>query len=202
VLNRILAATISAQEKGAKADSANLPPNLLTQVRFTGGANADALALLKMAGRLQFPPAFEAAPLADLRAPLDRNFAAAAAPVLNGKPADPQKVAALEATVEKTGKTLTPLIKEMEFENAIAARRFVNKLNETVKVLKAPGAAGLFDPKWATEGTSVADLVKRMARYKLMFGPADAGGEEAYLALHRGLSAYLIALEPKPQTKP
>ena len=46
----------------------------------------------------------------------------------------------------------------------------------------------------ATDGSSVADLTRYMARYKLLFGPADKGDEEVYTTLHRGLAWYLMAL--------
>ncbi|MDB5313616.1 MAG: hypothetical protein JWO38_7818 [Gemmataceae bacterium] len=200
-LNQILAAVIAAQGKGGKAESAHLPPNLLAEVRFAGGPNATAVNLLRTAGKLEFPAAFDDGPLAALRPVLARDFAAAAAPVLAGKAADGAKVAALEATVKKVGETLNPLIRGMDFEAAIAARRFLNQLDDTVTALKTPAAAGLIDPSWAAEGTSVADLVRRMAKNKLQFGPAAKGAEEVYAALHHGLAAYLLALGQNVQPK-
>jgi hypothetical protein len=53
---------------------------------------------------------------------------------------------------------------------------------------------GFVNPKWGTEGANVADLVKHMTKFKLLFGPAALGNEEAYVAMHRGLAAYLFLL--------
>jgi hypothetical protein len=201
-LNHIVVGVVAAQSQGSKADSAFLPPNLLASVRFAGGPNADALNLLRTAGRLEFPAAFEDGPLAVARADIDREFAAVAAPALVGKAPDPTRVARLEATVKRAHELLTPAIKDMDFADATAARRFLNQLDAAAKVLKTPSSAGLIDPKWTTEGTSVADLVKHMTRNKLLFGPVEAGHGDVYIALHRGLAAYLFvlgenALKPK-----
>ena len=65
---------------------------------------------------------------------------------------------------------------------------------DVLAVLREAGSSTLVNPKWTTEGTNVADLVKHMTKHKLQFGPLDKGGEEAYLALHRGLASYLFAL--------
>lgn len=200
-LNTILAAVIPRQAKGGKAESAYLPPGLMAQIRFAGDPNGDAVNLLRRGGKLTFPAAFDAPPLADIRPGLERQFAAAAAPVLAGKAPNAAAVAALDATVRKAGELLNKRIKDLDFEEATAARRFQNRLTATVDALKAPGAAGLIDPRWATEGTSLADLVRYMAKYKLRFGPAEKGSEEAYSALHRGLVAYLAALGQAPPPK-
>ena len=64
--------------------------------------------------------------------------------------------------------------------------------------MKGNTAVGLIDPKWAAEGLTVADLVKHMARRKLLFGPAPSGDEEAYMTMHRNLVTYLFVLtQPK-----
>lgn len=194
VLNHIVVGIVASQGKGGKGDSAFLPPNLLAEVRFSGGPNADALNLLRNAGKLELPAAFEDGPLVGVRADLERDFAGVAGPVLAGKVPDPTRVARLEATVKKAHDLLTPAIKDLDFADATAARRFLNQLDSATKVLKTPAAAGLIDSKWATEGTTVADLVKHMTKFKLLFGPVEKGHEEAYLALHRGLAAYLFVL--------
>jgi hypothetical protein len=48
----------------------------------------------------------------------------------------------------------------------------------------------------------VADLVKYMTKHSIQFGPVPKGQEDAYLALHRGLAAYLLTLrETTPARK-
>lgn len=203
-LNALLVAAVAADPKGAaKAESVYLPPLVLGKLRFRGGA-ADAVNRLREAGRLDFPAAFDAPPLAGFKAAVEKEFAAAAAPALAGRAADPGKLAVLEGTVGKARAALEPAVQNMGFEEAVAARRFLNQLDATAKALRGPGSAGLVDPRWAGEGVATADLVRYMTRNKLLFAPAAArGDEDAYLAAHRGLVAYLFTLSEaaKPPAK-
>lgn len=196
-LNHIEIGIVAAEGKGGKAPSAFLPPDLLAEIRFAGSPAADALNLLRQTGRLDFPAAFDADALKPSRAALEADFAAATAPVLVGRTPDTAKLAKLEATVKAAQEALTPAIRDLPFEDATAAKKFLNDMAATIPVLRDPKSAGLVNPKWATEGTNVADLVKHMARHKLLFGPAPKGGEEAYMALHQALAAYLIAISPQ-----
>ena len=200
-LNHIVVGIVAAEKKG-KSASAFLPPNLLSQLRFTGSNAADAVNMLRQVGGLQLPAAFDVDAFARLKPELEKDLAAAAAPVLLGKPADFNKVAKLEADAVKARAALDPVTRTLEFEDATAARRFLNQLDATVAALKAPNTSGLIDPKWATEGTSVADLVKHVVKNKLLFGPAPKGEEDAYIALHRGLATYLVALNEAAKPAP
>jgi hypothetical protein len=195
-LNHILAAVVSAEAKGGKGVSAFLPPQLLDEVRFAG-ASADAVNLVRQSGRLPFPAAFATPELRDLRDVLEKDFAAVAAPLLAGKPVEPAKLMKLEATLKKLEEVAPPVIRNQSFEDAIAARRFLNQLASAVRTLKG-GATGLVSPAWATEGANVADLVRHMTKHKLQFGPVAPGGEAGYLALHKALMTYLFVLtQPK-----
>jgi hypothetical protein len=201
-LNHILVAVVAAEGKGGKGQAAFLPPDLLSEVRFSGSATGDVLNLLRRAGKLEVPVGFDLPALVDTRSNLEQAFAAAVAPVLAGKTADPAKVAALEAAVKKARVALDPAIKDMDFEDATAARRFLNQIDSAAAVLKKPSSTPLVDPKWSSEGTNVADLVKFMTKQKLLFGAAQKGTEDAYLALHRGLAAYLYVLTESQKAPP
>ncbi|HEY3789220.1 MAG TPA: hypothetical protein VGL71_10210, partial [Urbifossiella sp.] len=201
-LNHIVVGIVAAEKKG-RANSAFLPPNLLNQVRFSGSPAAEAINLIRQVGKLQFPKAFDNEAFAEVRPALEKDLAAVAGPTVLGKAVDPAKVAKLQADVAKARAILDPLTRNLEFADATAARRFLNQLETTVSVLKGGNGSGLIDPRWATEGTSVADLVKHLIKNKLLFGPVPKGEEEAYLALHRGLAAYLFVLNEsqKPAVK-
>lgn len=192
-LNHILVAAASAEKKSGKVESAFLPPDLLTDLVFSG-PKADAMNLLRRGGRLDFPVGFDTPALADARTALEREFTAAASPVLLGKAAEPAKGAKLEAAVAEARKALAPQIREMSFEDAAAARRFLNQLDATARTFKAPGTAGLIDPAWRVEGTNAAGLVKHLSRHNLLFAPAAPGTEDRYVGTHRALATYLFAL--------
>ncbi|MBN9524021.1 hypothetical protein J0H58_36845 [bacterium] len=199
-LNHLVVAAAAAEKKVGKMDSAFLPPNLLADLKFSG-PQADAVNLLRRAGRLEYPAGFDQPALAEARDKRDREFAAAASPVLLGRAAEPARAAKLEAAVADARKALAPQITGMSFEDAAAARRFLNQMDAAARTLKAPGTAGLIDPAWQVEGTNVAGLVRYMSRHNLLFAPAPAGMEDRYVAVHRGLGAYLYNLTEAQKKK-
>jgi hypothetical protein len=201
-LNLILAAAVAAEGKGGKGQPAYLPPELLGAIRFEGSPTADALNLLRQHTKLDLPAGFKAPAVAAVGKELERSYALAVAPVLAGKPAEAGTVATLATAVTEARSAMGPEIKELDFDDAVSVRRALNQLDATVALLKKPGTANLIDPTWRTEGTNVADLVKYMTKYSILFGPVQKGQEDAYLGLHRGLVAYLFTLrETVPQKK-
>ena len=193
-LNRVLVAIVVAEGKGAKGMGGFIPPQLLEDLRFSGGPNADLLNLVRLSDTIPFPANFPGPTLQELKLNLETDFAAAIAPLRNGKSVDPAKVAKLEASLHKLDAASPPLIRNLSFDDAIAARRFLNQFDSAILALKKQDIAGVINPKWATDGTSVSDLVKFMTKYKLMFAPAPAGTEGSYFAVHKTLATYLLIL--------
>jgi hypothetical protein len=183
-LNRVLTA-IAAADRGDKVNSAFLPPSLLQEVRFSG-ETGDALNLIRSAGHLPFPAVFNDGTLQAVKLRIEKDFAAAAAAAT--------AVPALEGTLRQARAALTVDEPSFDFEQATAARRFLNQLDTAATVLKKKKNGGIVVPRWTTEGASVSELTRHMVKFKLQFGPAPKDGEEAYLALHRGLTEYLITL--------
>jgi hypothetical protein len=200
-LNRIKTEIEALEARGVRAPSPQFGPQLLNQVWFAGSPAADGLNVIRRAGRLEFPIAFDTIPeLRNLRPTLEQDLVAAVSPLRLGKPIDPLKVIKLDEDVGRAHAALTPAINTLAFEDATAARRLLNNLGAAAKVLRDPKSAGLVNPAWDTAGVSVSDLLKHMTKYKLQFGPADAVEGEAYVAVHQGLAGYLFALqqnEPK-----
>jgi hypothetical protein len=196
-LNRILVAIVVAEGKGAKGVAAFLPPRLLEDLRFKGfkgEASADLLNLVRQTGKIPFPNNFPGPALAELQAPVEADFAAAVAPLQAGKAVDLAKVNKLEASLKKLEAAAPPVIRSLPFDDAIAARRFLNQFDSAIKALKGANLTGLINSKWATDGISVADLVKHMTKYKLMFAQAPTGAEGSYITLHKAMATYLFVL--------
>jgi len=201
-LNQLLQAAIPLDKK-EKIDSDFLPPNLLANLRFTGNAAADTLSLLHTTGRLEFPASFNEGKLATVKPQIEKEFTAAAAPLLAGKPVDPAKITSLDATLKRTHAILNATIRDLDFEEATAARRFMNELDSAAIVMRKPDLAAVIVPSWATEGTSTIGLVRLMAKFKMQFGPAPKEREESYIALHRALSDLVFnLLERNGRKKP
>ncbi len=203
-LNRIGMAIGDAEKRGGRGPTPQFGPQLLEEIRFAGSPAADAFMVIRRAGNLEFPSAFASIPaLTALQPALEQDIVAVASPVRIGKPADPLKVAKFEADVKKAQQALTPELANLPFEEAVAARRFLNQLDSAAKVLRDQRqVAGLFNPQWETAGVSVEDLVKFMDKHKIRFGAGEANAVEAYLAVHQGFSNYLFVLEQSiPQKK-
>jgi hypothetical protein len=197
-LNSVLKEIIALEAKGAKGPAGYIPPLLFEDVRFAHTPAGDLLNTARKAGALDFPAAFDDPALAPFRGELEKNFATAAVAVQAGRAPDPDKVAKFEATLQKAQDAAGPVVKNLPFEDAIAVRTLLNELAGAVKAMKSGAAVGLIDPKWATEGLTVADLTRHMAKHKLEFGPAPRGGEESYVTVYRNLVTYLSVLsQPK-----
>lgn len=192
-LNRILVAVVIAENKGAKAVSAFLPPQVLDDIRFSGGPNADLLNMVRLSGKLPFPANFPGPALQDLKTALDADFAAIITPLRTGRVPDAAKMNKLAADLKKLEDSSPAVIRNLDIPDGMAAMKFLNQMNGAVKALRG-NTAGLINPKWSTDGASVSDLTKFMTRFKLMFAPAPKGGEASYLTLHKALATYLFAL--------
>ena len=134
-LNHILAAIVAAEAKGGKGVSAFLPPQVLGEVRFAG-KTGEVLNLLRQAGHLPFPAAFETPELRPMRDAIERDISALAAPMLLGKPYEAGKLAVLEADLKKAELASPIVIREQSFEDAIATRRFLNQLAGLTRTLR------------------------------------------------------------------
>lgn len=197
-LNTILAASLALEKKGAKAPGVTLAPELLAQIRFAGSPTSEALNLLRSADRLPFPSLFDLDKMRALKEEIEKDFALVAETASTGKAVDQNRVARLTDVVQRARDRVTPVARDLPFEDALAAKRFLNDLDLVAKVLRDGANAGIVNPRWETEGTTIPDLTRHMAKYKLQFGPAARDGLDAYLALHRGLSVYHAALsQPK-----
>jgi hypothetical protein len=89
---------------------------------------------------------------------------------------------------------LTNNIKEMGPSKYIEAKRFLNDLKDATRGLERNDVANFFNNKYAAKGNTVAELAKNMTRDGLRFAPAMPGDESAYVALHRLLAAYDVAI--------
>jgi len=197
-LNEVLKEITRVDTKGANVPSGYVPSLLLEDMRFTGSPAADLLNFTRKAGSLPFPSAFDDPALAGLRKELERDFALAAGPVQAGKAPEGAKLTRLEFTFQRVQDAAGPVIKNLPFEEATAARQFLNRMAGAIKAMKGNTAVGLIDSKWAAQGLSTADLVRHMNRHKLQFGPAPSGNEESYMTMHRNLVTYLFVLtQPK-----
>lgn len=189
-LNAILKEVQRVEGTGAKGPSAFVSPLLMDDLRFAGSSAADLLNLARQT--LEFPAIFDDAALAAVRKDLAKDYAPISDALQAGKAPDPAKVAVFAATVKRAQGAAAPLVKDLPADGP--ARTFLKQLDSVTTALRAGAGAGLIDPKWASEGLTVADLVKHMTKHKLAFAPAPLGRDDSYTALHKNLATYLFVL--------
>jgi len=183
-LSELLRVIPDLEAAGGKADAPFLPPEVLAKVTFIGGPAADALNMVR-AGKVEFPPVLRGTEFDGPRTAIEKDLATASDLVRAGRKIDPALVDRLSANVKRL-QANAPV--DVETVAALA------RLNAAVTFLKSADASGLFVPGWQTEGATLRDLGKFMARFKLQFGPVAPGGEPLYGALHRGMVSYVNQL--------
>lgn len=188
-LNALAIEIRKLEEKGVKAESPLLPTEVLSRVAYEGpGAR---LLTAARSGKPGFPRPLAGAKFAALRAELERHYVTAVEPFAQGKAVDASAADRLAAAAEKT--KADPALHQLSDGDAAATTKFLDGLVELSKQVKDPSLADIY-PKWGPTGATASELVRHMGRHKLLFAPAPVGTEEAYGALHRGLSGYYVAL--------
>ncbi|MCE9564086.1 MAG: hypothetical protein K8U57_18740 [Planctomycetes bacterium] len=197
-LNQILVAITNAEGKGAKGPSAFIPPPVLAEVRFAGPPAAEAVNFLLQGSKLTLPVAFDDPKLKEVREELEKDYVAVTTPLRDGKLPEPMKLMKLSFSLQRAQELASPVIRDLPFDDAVAARQFLNRLDVALVAFKAQNSFLMFNPAWTSEGGSVGDLVKHMIKFKLQFGPALGDSGDSYVAVHKGLSTFLFVLtQPK-----
>ncbi len=187
-LNQTLKAIQELEAKGIKANAPFFPPELLSKAVFQGGAAADVLNFFRD-DTLTFPVGLQTTEFEGMRNLIERDFDTVVGLVKAGKRIDLTIVERLGTNLKKLH-AMHPTAEEEK-----GGCGYLTSLESAVKLLKDPVASnGLLIGSWHTIGTGVGELTKHMTKFKLTFGPASAGDEDAYRSLHRGLVAYLSDL--------
>ena len=193
VLNKIATRIRELEKQGKKATPGLLAPDLTTKIVFAGGAAADAANQFRDT-ELRFPAALKETGFTELRAELEKSYAAVVKDVQAGKKANQADVDRLLKAIRKAHESTRQLVADAPFGEACDMCDFFAKLESATKYLKDEKSVGAAGADWSAVGATVAEVVRHEAKYGLRFGPAKGGDEAAYFALHRGLLAYCVGL--------
>jgi hypothetical protein len=186
-LNDLLDHLQGLQAQGAGGTPVALEESLLTHIKVSAGKSGLA-GVLQDGGRLDWPSALRKDAFRTERAELERLAPIAVREAVNGR-VGAETLRDLRSAVNSLTRRLAGAAGDLPPARYIEAKRFVNQLDEGLKVLALPDAGDYFTGKYTARGKTVQDLVKHMAERGLRFAPALAGDEAAYLALHRALAA-------------
>jgi hypothetical protein len=173
-----------------------LDADTLHHLNFTASQGGGNPGLLKNEGRLAWPPA-----LKDPHYQANRDLLNDLAPVLYAQAVahrvDPSTLQVMNQTVEQLQRQVDGKIRTMTPTQYSEARRFLRHLDEALKLLRQPNAGRFF----TVEATTVSQLVQHLVRNGWRFASAVPGDEAAYLAMHRALVAYDLALRTTSQAE-
>jgi hypothetical protein len=81
----------------------------------------------------------------------------------------------------------------VSFSHYNESKRFLNDLEDALKVLERPDASSYVNGKFAAKGATVRDLVNNMSKNGLSFAASVPGDEAAYVSLQRAMAQYDIS---------
>jgi hypothetical protein len=194
-LNDLLLGINQMLTQGMQGPTVPLDPSILRYINVNSGANAQgSLGLIQDGGKLSWPLTLRTSAFATERKKLDELSPKALSQAQSGEVDGDTLVAMVEA-VDTLQAKLKKKVSAISANDYIKAKRFLNDFEQTCKVLQSPDVSKYATRKWSAQGDTVLELVSNMNRNGLRFAPATPGGEAAYVALHRGMVAYLT-LDP------
>lgn len=196
-LNDLLADLQKYRAQGVQGPPAPLDDSLLGKINVVPTKGVGNFGLLKEGGKLDWPlglrvlaPALETQQIRDR---MDKLLPAAIDQAARGA-VDPGLVQRLEADVARLKTLVLASVGITSLEQYAHSRRFVDQLEDAVKVLRQRDADHYLSGKYAARGGTVPELIDYMTRNGLRFAPVTAGRESAYVSLYQALAAYATAV--------
>lgn len=202
-LNTMLADVRKLQHVGRdNVSEIPLDEDLIKRINVTAtGGRGGNMGLLKNGGRLNWPVGLRTLPqdeaMRELRSQVDTLLQDAVNEAANGK-VDPRLMLELSRDVARLQRLLVSQGHALPGDTYIEARRFLNNLDDSVRLLRRPDAGDYITGRYMAKGSTVQQLVKYMTERGLEFGPAVAGEESAYQMVQQALVRYDSALRTAP----
>jgi hypothetical protein len=165
-----------------------LNQDLLKQINVTTGTTTAGLGILKDP-KLQWPLALMDDAYGPLRQQVETQSAAALQQAQSGG-VKPNTLKDLISCVDKLQAQLKNNVANIEPNQYIKAKRYLNDLDGSIQTLQDGNAAKYASRSYSAQGTTVAELVQYMTAQGLKFAPATPGDEPAYNSVHRALASY------------
>jgi hypothetical protein len=190
-LNTMMPVIEDLSLKGVTGPPIPLDPDVVREVNVTlggqTGGNVPSLGMLKNANDLDWP--------IPVQGPKQEKLAAVLPKLVNEAMTGRIKA----ATYNEVKKAINVVQEdqrrkfhkeEIDGGEYLIGKRFMDKLEDSVKALQQPGTRRVLDGTYAARGNNVPELVNNMTSRGLLFAPANPGNEPAYQALHTAFVAY------------
>jgi hypothetical protein len=190
-LNGLLDAIQKQRARNIPGPNVGLDQEMLKHINVTSGAQGGgSIGLLRDDGKISWPRALSRGAYKDTRTKVDQSAYQAYRQAQSG-PVDGDLLDGLTRGVEALFAQLKDNVSETSTTEYVTAKRFLNELENTVKALQDPKVSSYFTGNFAAKGNTVAELTSHMTRQGLKFAPATNSDEEAYVALHQAMVAYV-----------
>jgi hypothetical protein len=197
---------LDAQRKtlGVPGPAVPLNPEMLAHINVTSGTGHAGIGLLKGGGQLLWPVALQDEAFAKECKKIEQLLPEAVKQGQYG-PVPAKLLSDLTKTIDLAASKLKGKITEIDANDYIVGKRYLNELNDSLKVLKDPNAAKYVSGQWSANARTVGELIFNMTKQGLRFAPATRGDQEAYTMLHRAMAYYdetinqLVARDPAPR---
>lgn len=195
-LNSLLNNLQTMQAKGVNGPQVPLDEDVLKKINVTSAQDGRNYGLLRNDGNLSWPFALRALPPQGdsdaVRKEVQTLVKEAMTQAKNGR-VDAGILAQLYDDVNKLRAMLKRNVGDLSFSQYNESKRYLNDLEEALKVLERADASSYVNGKFSAKGQNVKELVDYMKKNGLTFAPAVAGDEAAYVALQRAMAQYDIS---------
>ena len=190
-LNGLLDAIQKQQVRNIPGPNVPLDQEVVKRINVTSGKQGGgSIGLLRDGGKISWPLALRRGAYKDTRTKVDQSAYEAYRQAQAG-PVDADLLDGLTRGVDALFAQLKDNISETSTTDYITAKGFLNELENTVKALQDPKVSSYFNGSLTAKGKTVAELSSNMTRQGLKFAPATNSDEEAYVALHQAMVAYV-----------
>jgi hypothetical protein len=189
---------LGSLQKGGRLNrvaASELGEDTLKHINVTAGTSAGNVGLLKDIAKIDWPDGLLAPAYEESRKQLTSSLRKAVDAVKERERPTTALRRDIDAYFKQINDKLNQAADEMNAQEFIEARRFLNQLGSGIKALKDPNVDKIIAGTWTARGKNVAELVENMTRDGLTFAPAAPGDEAAYRALYLALRNFETALQ-------
>src|SRR5262245_7515262 len=174
---------------GLRGPSVPLEPEVGKHVNVTTGKTTGSVSLVNSGNDLEWPLTLEDDRFEKDRKEIDRLVQEVVRQAQYNK-VQSKTYSQLDRSVRTLRQNLKKGVNDIEPNDYIASVRYLNQLQDSLRVLKEPNVANYFSGAIAARGNTVAELVDNMTKDGLKFAPVTLGNEQYYTALHRSMVTY------------
>lgn len=189
-----------SQLRGKPPMDVPLPDNVIGQINFSpkgkGAANAGMLKEFKADNKLGWPTELRGDDYEKPRELLTKLTRDAIQQASTKGEVDVGTLNEMDRLIKEMSEELRANLirKDLPPAQALPARKFLDDLSNAVRALGEGDVKKYFNGQYTAAGKTAAELANDMQNKGLEFGPATQAQRAAYVALHRLLAAYDIAL--------